>query len=639
MCGIAGVWLPEAQLDLVRVATRMNDAIASRGPDGSGVWEERRTGLVLAHRRLAIQDLSELGHQPMASACGRFVISFNGEVYNFPTLRRELEAAGDRFRGGSDTEVMLAAISRWGLERAVSRFVGMFAFALWDRESSELHFTRDRLGIKPLHVAVVSGGLGFSSDVASFHSLPGFEADLDRAALSSYFRYACVPAEASIFRGVHKVRPGTILSFRDPRSEARCVEYWNARDVATRGVRERFRGSAEDAIDLLDHTLAQAVRDRQIADVPLGVFLSGGIDSSTVAALANEAAPGTKTYSIGFREAAYDEAPHAEAVAKHLGTDHTTLYVTPEQAIAAVPRLASTYSEPFADSSQLPTLLVCELARREVTVVLSGDGGDEVFGGYNRHRWGPRVWSMARATPSWLRKSLADQLRSRSPDGWDEVFARSRGVLPALRNPGDKMHKLASILPTTSVDDLYTRLTSIWWRPEEVVIGGRESARSALPLDATVAEQFMLRDLVGYMNDDILTKVDRASMAVALEVRVPLIDHRVVELAWRLPPEIRMGREGKAALRAVLRRRVPDALVNRPKMGFGVPIDSWLRGPLREWAEALLEPARVASDGFLDPRVVSATWRAHLDGRSVVQHQLWTILMFQAWRERWSGRA
>lgn len=637
MCGIAGLWFPDVDLDLEDVASRMSDAIAARGPDGSGMWSDPAAGLVFAHRRLAIQDLSPLGHQPMASASGRFVICFNGEVYNFPALRRELEAAGDRFRGGSDTEVMLAAIERWGLERAVTRFVGMFAFALWDRERRELRLVRDRLGIKPLLVAQVDGGVAFSSDSASFRALPGFDAEIDRDTLLSYFRYACVPATQCIYRGVEKVAPGSIVTLVKGRSTSTTV-FWSAHEVARQGLRDPLRASPDEAIDRVEAVLSEAVRDRQIADVPLGVFLSGGIDSSTVAALANEAVPGTKTYSIGFREAAYDEAPHAEAVAKHLGTNHTTLYVTAREAMDAVPRLAATYSEPFADSSQLPTLLVCELARREVTVVLSGDGGDEVFGGYNRHLWGPRVWGLARATPAAARTWLGERLRSRSPTEWDAVFSRGSRVLPALRTPGDKMHKLAGVLPTRSVDDLYERLTSIWASPSDVVLGGNERRRAALALEAGVTEQFMLRDLVGYMHDDILVKVDRASMSVGLEVRVPLIDHRLVELAWRLPTPIRVGRRGKEALRAVLRRRVPDALVNRPKMGFGVPIDTWLRGPLREWAEALLDPKRVARDGYLNPHVVTETWRAHLDGRSAVQHRLWTILMFQAWRERWGGR-
>lgn len=638
MCGIAGLWFPESDVDIVAVASRMNDAVASRGPDGSGLWEDRGTGLALAHRRLAIQDLSELGRQPMTSASERFVISFNGEVYNFRTLRRELEGAGDRFRGGTDTEVMLAAIERWGLETSIRRFVGMFAFALWDREARTLHLVRDRLGIKPLYVARLSGGLAFSSDVASFHSVPGFGAEVDRDALLGYFRFGCLPGDTSVFHDVEQVAAGTIATYAEASGPPRTTVFWSAHEVARQGLRDPLRVSSDEAIDRVEAVLSEAVRDRQIADVPLGVFLSGGIDSSTVAALANEAVPGTKTYSIGFREAAYDEAPHAEAVAEHLGTDHTTLYVTAREAMDAVPRLAATYSEPFADSSQLPTLLVCELARREVTVVLSGDGGDEVFGGYNRHLWGPRVWGLARATPAVARTWLGERLQSRSPTEWDAVFSRGSRVLPALRTPGDKMHKLAGVLPTRSVDDLYDRLTSIWASPSDVVLGGHERRRPPLALEAGVTEQFMLRDLVGYMHDDILVKVDRASMSVGLEVRVPLIDHRLVELAWRLPKHVRVGRRGKEALRAVLRRRVPDALVNRPKMGFGVPIDTWLRGPLREWAEALLDPKRVAQDGYLNPRVVTETWRAHLDGRSAVQHRLWTILMFQAWRERWGGR-
>lgn len=632
MCGIAGLWqIGAIQLDAVAAA--MADAITHRGPDGSGVWVEESAGLTFSHRRLAIQDLSELGAQPMRSVSGRYTITYNGEVYNFPALRRELEGLGDRFRGGSDTEVMLAAIERWGLVPALERFVGMFAFGLWDAHTRELHLVRDRLGIKPLYFGRVGGGLVFGSDLASFHQVPGFVPAIDRGVLQAYFRYACVPGTECIFEGCEKVPPGSVLTFREASAAPRRTDFWSPAQMAAKARAEALDVDLGEATDLVEEALRVAVSDRKVADVPLGVFLSGGIDSSVVAALMGS---GARTFSIGFREGAYDEASDARRVAAHLGTSHTELYVTPREAMDAVGELGGIYTEPFADSSQLPTLLVCRMARRDVTVVLSGDGGDEVFGGYNRHLWGPRVWGLASATPRGLRGLGARALQARSPAAWDAVAERWGRALPWLRvrTPGDKAHKLASLLETSSVDDLYTRLTSIWPDPSELVLGGDERARSLPHVRGSVAEQFMLRDLAGYLHDDILPKVDRASMSVALEVRVPLLDHRLVELAWRLPESVKVSKGvGKRVLREVLARHVPRELFERPKMGFGVPIDAWLRGPLRDWAEELLRPQRLREDGLLDAGAVRGCWDAHLSGRDAMQHRLWAVLMFQAWRD------
>lgn len=639
MCGIAGLWNAAEPTELEAVARAMADAVEHRGPDGSGVWVERSAALAFSHRRLAIQDLSDAGAQPMRSRSGRYVITYNGEVYNFPALRRELEGLGHPFAGGSDTEVMLAAVEEWGLHRALERFVGMFAFALWDARERRLHLVRDRLGIKPLYYARLAGGLLFGSDLASFHRVSRFVPEIDRDVLALYFRYACVPGTRCIFRGCAKVAPGTVLSFSAADAEPREQTFWSAQEAARRGLAERVEMPSREATDRVEAALAQAIEDRRVADVPLGVFLSGGIDSSTVTALMQrDRSERVRTFSIGFREDAYDEARDARLVAAHLGTDHTELVLTPKDAMDAIPDLAGVYREPFADSSQLPTLLVCRLARREVTVVLSGDGGDEVFGGYNRHLWAPRVWRLLRTLPPAARHVAARGLATPSAAEWDAVA--DRVPLFRVRTPGDKVHKLAGLLGARDLDDLYRRLTSIWQEPSSLVLGASEPAVSVPSLEGgSVAEQLMLRDLVGYLADDILTKVDRASMSVALEVRVPLLDHRVVELAWSLPESAKIdGGVGKRVLRDVLARHVQPELIDRPKMGFGVPIDAWLRGPLREWAEALLDRSRLRREGWLDADAVARCWEDHLAERGTRQHQLWAVLMFQAWLEA-EGRA
>lgn len=638
MCGIAGLMGGGSRERLTQAALAMRDSIAHRGRDGSGVWVDADAGIALAHRRLSILDLSDVATQPMVSRSERLVLSYNGEVYNFRALRNELVSLGATFRGTGDTEVILAAFEEWGARQSVERFVGMFAFALWDRRDRTLTLGRDRLGIKPLYVGRRGSALAFGSELAALVSAPGPALTIDRDVLASYFRYGCVPAAGCIYEGISQVPPGELWTYHATDTTPTRERYWTAREVVERGVEMPLALTDEEAAEQVESTLSQAVADRLVSDVPLGVFLSGGIDSSVVTALMQRAsASPVKTFSIGFREESYDEAADAKKVADYLGTDHTELIFTPDDAMQAIPDLASVYSEPFADSSQLPTLLVCRLAREHVTVALSGDGGDEVFGGYNRHRWGPRVWRGIQRMPLALRRIVTSGLRARSPGEWDAFAQHYAGLIPALRlrTPGDKAHKLAGLLDAANLDELYLRLTSIWQRPTALVLGAHDAASRFTDIaGVSPAEQLMYRDLVSYLPDDILTKVDRASMSIGLEVRVPLLDHRVVEHAWRLPLDhkIRDG-VGKRVLRHLLARHMPERLFDRPKMGFGVPIDTWLRGPLRDWAEGLLAPARIRREGYLDHSTVDACWRDHLAGRAARQHELWAVLMFQAWLE------
>ena len=645
MCGITGLWTGRRLgSPLGETVRRMAGALSHRGPDDDGVWTDEGAGLALGHRRLSILDLSPEGHQPMHSQSGRYCIAFNGEVYNFAEIRRELEGAGaaSSFRGHSDTEVMLAAVEAWGVEGAVRRFVGMFAFALWDREERVLHLVRDRLGIKPLFYGWAGGALLFGSELKALRAFPGFAAEIDRGALALYLRHSYVPAPYSIYRGIGKLPPGCILSLRaaDDR-EARPVPFWSAREVAEAGAANPV-ASVEEAQHELEARLMEAVRLRMIADVPLGAFLSGGVDSSTVVALmqAQSSRP-VKTFTIGFEEGGYDEAEHARAVAGVLGTDHTELRLTPAEAMAVIPHLPRMYDEPFADASQIPTFIVSRLARREVTVALSGDGGDELFAGYNRHFWGERIWRRAGRIPAGVRRAAARAMTAVGPEAWDRAYARLAPALPPslrVRHPGQQLHKLAGILPADSPEGMYRLLTSHWGDPP-LVRGGAEpptlltdAAAQAGLADFTSRMTYL--DLVTYLPDDILTKVDRASMAVGLEARVPLLDHRVVEFAWRVPVSMKVrDGQGKWLLRQVLYRHVPRELIERPKTGFGVPLDAWLRGPLRDWAESLLDERRLREEGFLEPAPVRRRWEEHLSGRRSWQHHLWDVLMFQAWLE------
>ena len=640
MCGICGIWSNrgEARARLLSDVERMAETLVHRGPDGAGTFVDAPAGLALGHRRLSILDLSPAGRQPITSRDGRFVLVYNGELYNYRDLRAAL--GDDGFRSDCDSEVVVEAFARLGVENALKRFNGMFAFAAWDTQERTLFLGRDRLGIKPLYWGRIDGTLVFASELKAIVALAGRALSIDRQALTAYVRHADVPAPLCIYQGIQKLSPGTVVRLGAPGDKAAPVRFWSALDLP-----RRTRAVVDDraAIDALEKTLSDAVQARMVADVPLGAFLSGGVDSSVVVALMRAAgAPAPRTFSIGFDDEGYNEAAHAKAVAHHLGTDHTELYVSPADARAVIPRLPTLYDEPFADSSQIPTFLVSRLARQHVTVALSGDGGDELFGGYNRHLWGPRVLRAMGPVPRRARVALSSAVLRVSPDAWARLFALAERVTPLrlrVRLPAEKLQKLAEVLPAHDVADLYRTLTSHFKQPQDLVVGARESPPPALP-DLQPSEAMMLLDLLTYLPDDILTKVDRASMGESLEVRVPLLDHHVVEHAWSLPLSLKI-REGqtKWILRQVLYRHVPRGLIERPKMGFGIPLGSWLRGPLKEWAGDLLAPARLGREGFFHPDVVTATWNAHLHGARNFEHHLWSILMFQAWLDETRGCA
>jgi asparagine synthase (glutamine-hydrolysing) len=647
MCGISGFLDTSRRRgtdELRDIVLGMASTLRHRGPDDSGAWVDAATGIALGHRRLSILDLSPLGHQPMHSASGRYAISFNGEIYNFKALRSELEDLGHMFRGHSDTEVMLASFSQWGIHQAVKRFNGMFAFALWDREARLLHLARDRFGEKPLYYGWMGRTFLFGSELKALRAHPDFKADMDRDVLALYFRHGYIPAPYSIYRGVSKVLPGTVLTMTPETSSPPTVTpYWSVRAVAEQGSANPFTGNEAEAIARLDELLRDAVKLRMEADVPLGAFLSGGVDSSTIVALMQaQSAEPVRTFSIGFQEAAYNEATHAKAVAKHLGTAHTELYVTSEEAMAVIPRIPTLYDEPFADSSQIPTFLVSQLARRDVTVSLSGDAGDELFAGYNTYFWGLRVWNHIGWMPRSLRALSAGGLTMLSPASWEALFRIIERILPKhfrQRNLGLKLRTIADLLSADCGETLYRAILTYWEAPASLVIGASEpltplTDRTQWGHLPDLLGRMMYTDARMYLPDDILVKVDRASMGVSLEARVPLLDHRVAEFAWQLPVsmKIRDGR-GKWILRQVLSRYVPTGLIDRPKMGFGVPIDTWLRGPLKEWAEALLDEKRLKEQGLLNPDLIRGKWVEHLSGKANWAPHLWGVLMFQAWLE------
>lgn len=645
MCGITGFWADGGlSRDAETALRRMTNAVAHRGPDDSGVWLDAGAGVALGHRRLAIIDLSPEGHQPMTSASGRYVIVYNGEIYNFQEIARELSARGVAFRGHSDTEVMLAAIETWGLEAAVQRFAGMFAFALWDSGQRRLHLVRDRIGEKPLYVGRVGQALVFASELKAVRAAPGFAGGVDRGALTLLLRYNYIPAPHSIYEGVRKVGPGTILTYGAPDAEPSTLVYWSAREMAERGLANPLEGSDAEIAEQFDQALRHTIQEEMIADVPLGAFLSGGIDSSAVVAtMQSLSTRPVRTFTIGFHEADYNEADHARAVAKHLGTDHTELIVTPQEAMDVVPRLPALYDEPFGDSSQVPTFLVSQLARRSVAVSLSGDGGDEMLGGYNRYFLGQRLWNAMSPFPIAARRLMATGMRRVPVRRWDALYRKAAVALPAkyrLRVPGDKIHKLAGILDVGSAEAMYRELVTHWHEPAGMVIGGHEpdtvlTVREGWPDVPTFVQRMMYLDVVSYLSDDIMVKVDRASMGVSLESRAPFLDHRLAEVAWRVPLRLKLrDGEGKWLLRQILYRHVPRSLVERPKMGFGIPIDQWLRGPLKDWAAELIDPQRLKQEGYLDAATVQEKWIAHQSGERNWQYSLWGVLMFQAWLEQ-----
>ena len=649
ICGICGFLNSEPdQSDdvLTTVIDGMVDALQHRGPDDTGRWTDPSAGVGFGHTRLAIIDLSPAGHQPMESACGRYVLTLNGEIYNYRSLRRDMEAAGRTFRGNSDTEVMLAAISEWGVHDAMPRFNGMFAFGLWDRQARLLHLARDQFGEKPLYYARTSRSLLFGSELKALRSHPSFDRALDMDALTLYMRFGYFPAPFSIYRSTSKVLPGSILTFdaANLSSDPRCDRYWSLLDAVNQGQDDPFTGTDDEAVDQLDRLLRTSVQSMMVSDVPLGAFLSGGIDSSTIVAMMQDLSPRpVKTFSIGFHEAAVNEAEHAKAVAAHLGTDHTELYVAPNVAMEVIPHLPQMYDEPLADSSQIPTFLVSEMARRSVTVALTGDAGDELFAGYDQYRSGTKLWSAMQRVPHSGRRAGAAVVRMAPPrvveSGYqlmsEHVLNHPRGQ----RHTKTSLDRLAGVLPTQSPEAMYRILASHSFDPAALLLGGKEPSTiftdpGQWPARGDAVTRMTYVDAMMNMPDDILVKVDRASMAVALETRVPILDHHVAEFAWRLPTsmKIRDGR-GKWILRTVLDRYVPNGLVDRGKMGFGVPVGDWLRGPLRDWGAALLDERSIRRYGVLQPAPAQELWARHLSGKADHTPLLWTMLMLQAWLE------
>lgn len=657
MCGLTGFVdfrLESPAPELLERASAMARRIEHRGPDDSGEWADASVGVAFGFRRLSIIDLSTAGHQPMHSATGRYVIQFNGEVYNFESIRRELEQAGlaPEWRGHSDTEVMLAAIEAWGLVASLRRFIGMFAIALFDRKERSLHLVRDRFGVKPMYYGWGGRTLLFGSELKAMRVHPSFENGIDRGALALYMRHNYIPEPHTIYESMRKLRPGCVVSFDCSSFEAakaseRVESFWSAGEAVENAKAMPFVGSEAEATDRLESLLRDAVGLRMVSDVPLGVFLSGGVDSSLVTAMMQiQSSRPVKTFSIGFHEEGYDEAAHAKLVAAHLGTEHTELYVTPDQALDVIPKIPELYDEPFADSSQIPTYLVSWMARRHVTVALAGDGGDELFGGYNRYFLGRATWRKIAWLPARARAWIAKRIQARSPRAWESFFSGVSAIVPGSvlpQRPADKLLKAADILGVGSADELYLGLVSQWKYPAALVPGSSEpmtaltdpSGRAALADDT---ERMMLLDSITYLPGDILTKVDRASMGVSLEAREPLLDHRIFEFAWSLPlsMKVRDG-AGKMILRRVLDRHVPANLIERPKMGFGIPVDRWLRGPLRDWAEALLSASRLRADGFLHVETVRQAWGEHLAERRNWQYHLWTVLVFQQWLDATRG--
>ena len=624
MCGFAGV-LGKFNESL---PPRMAEALVHRGPDATGVWADSSTGVLLVHRRLSILDISDAGQQPMHSHCGRYVIAYNGEIYNHLALRQELQAEGvsPAWVSHSDTETLVACLAQWGVERTLCRLVGMFAFALWDKQARALTLARDRMGEKPLYWGRQNGALLFGSELKALKVHPYFSGEIDRDALAIFLRHNYIPSPHSIYRGIHKLPPGCYVQVSCTSNEElpEPVSYWTVNDCVSAGLASPFIGSENAAQAALEEAITQSVRGQMLSDVPLGAFLSGGVDSSLIAALMqSQSTHPIKTFAVGFDDPRFNEAEHASAVARHLGTDHTEFYVSANDALDVIPRLPEIYCEPFADSSQIPTYLVTKLAKQHVTVALSGDGGDELFGGYNPYQFAPRYWRALSKIPRPVRSGM-------------------KGLLEKLPLP-DKFQKLAGVMPAHSREDFYRLLISHWLNPDSVVIGSREyssvlNTPDAWPKTDSYEHWMMAMEAQMYMADDILAKVDRAAMANSLETRVPLLDHRVVELAWRLPltMKIREGK-GKWLLRQVLYRHVPESLIERPKKGFSVPLADWLRGPLRDWAESQLDERRLREEGYFEPQIVRCALTEHLAGKRDHSNRLWSVLMFQAWLERECG--
>lgn len=648
MCGFVGILGGQWPEEVTQAQLKsMANTITNRGPDDAGYWLDVEQRIGLGHRRLSIVDLSSAGHQPMLSGSGRYVIVFNGEIYNHLDCRASLAMANAAWRGHSDTETLLAGFEAWGIQRMVERCIGMFAFAVWDKHTRTLTLGRDRQGEKPLYYGWQGQGQSatflFGSELKALKAHQAFTAGIDRNSLCLLMRHNCIPAPYSIYQGIAKLEPGCLLTVSLAQPETKVVRYWSAAAVAVAGCAAPFTGTPLQAVDALEELLTSAVQQQMMADVPLGAFLSGGVDSSTVVALMQtQSDRPVKTFTVGFNAAGYDEAVHAKAVASHLGTDHTELYVTPQHALDVIPRLPTLYCEPFSDSSQIPTFLVSQLARQHVTVSLTGDAGDELFCGYNRYIIANKLFQKIAFLPESSRRLAARSLTALSPSKWNALLRPVQGLLPTgLRqaNLGDKLHKAAGVLASSSVDAFYLGIVSHWDDPASVVKGGQElptllTANAPQLPGLDDIQKMMTLDTLTYLPDDILVKLDRACMGVSLEGRVPFLDHRVVEFAWRLPQSMKLRDGlGKWVLRQILYRHVPKELIERPKMGFGVPIGEWLRGPLKEWAEELLNEARLQREGFFHPAPIRQKWDEHLSGAFNWQSHLWDVLMFQAWLE------
>lgn len=645
MCGIAGFWMQgasRAPAEATAIVHRMADRIRHRGPDDHGMWCDADADYFVAHRRLSILDTSAAGHQPMISASGRWVITYNGEIYNHLDLRQRLERSGaaPAWRGHSDTETLLAAAEAWGVEKTLEHSVGMFAFALWDRAQRTLWLARDRIGEKPLYYGRQGDVFLFASELTALRAHPQFRGEIDRNALTLLLRHNYVPDPYSIYQGIRKVPPGAFLRVTQRDVDPRPTVYWSLAEIAERGAARPFEGSSAEALAGFERCLGTVVRRQMLSDVPLGSLLSGGIDSSLVTALmqANSDRP-VRTFTIGVADGDFDESVHARAVASHLGTDHTEWRLSGADALTIVPKIGALYDEPFADPSQIPTQLLMSRARSHVTVALSGDGGDELFGGYNRYRMGPKVWARTGWMPARLRHGFGKVLTAIPVDSINRL-TRHRARRAGILFLGEKVHKLGWRLSRTdSVDDLYVALVSEWLEPQKVVVGGRVpenriDTRDRWPALPDPSARMMALDCLTYLPGNILTKADRASMAVSLETRAPLVDREVIEFAWSLPTSMKLRDDrGKWLLRELLYRYVPRELVDRPKVGFGIPLDAWLRGPLWEWAEALIAQDRLDREGFFDSALVRRTWQAHLSGRFSFGSKLWSVLMFQAWRD------
>ncbi len=639
MCGIAGfrqLGNMRSASDLLSIAERMGGTLAHRGPDAQSTWHDAKAGIALAHRRLAIVDLSEAGAQPMTSASGKFTIAYNGEIYNFKEVRQELEKTGIQFRGHSDTEVLLEACERWGVYEAIKKFIGMFAFAIWDASKKSLYLCRDRVGIKPLYWYQSADTFMFGSELRALKAHPDFSDNLNHDAIASFMRHNYVPGEMSIYKDVHKVPPGHILE-KNQRGDVSVKPFWSMSTVVSDGQKNPYEGGDDEAIDHLEQLLADSVKRRMVSDVSLGAFLSGGIDSSVVVALMQKQSDRpVKTFSIGFQEASFNESDHATSVASHLGTEHCNLMVSEKMALDLVPIMSEVYDEPFSDSSQIPTYLLSKLTREHVTVALSGDGGDELFAGYTRYSQAEQYAKILLRQPAILRKMEAGFIESISPATWNILTkflpSKFRTVLS-----GDKLVRLPNVLKTGDSSVLYRSMVSHADYPNDLLLYGQEPTSSIWqgdngPEHRDFLSKMQYLDTLTYLPDDILTKVDRASMAVSLEARVPILDHRVVEYAWRLPHEMKVrNADEKWLLKQVLYRHVPKKLVDRPKMGFGIPLGDWITGALMEWSEDLLTESSLKKTDVFNVKAIRQKWEQHKSGQVNWQYHIWDVLMMQSW--------